>query len=281
MAHFSSPEAFQLGPIDGPRVLLFHGLTGAPIELWPLGYALACAGYRVEAPRWKGHGTRVESLLDVQAGDLVAQAREVTAAASPVAIVGLSMGALLATVAAGACPRLHALVLLAPAVRLAGPNALFEQVGRLSPRSLGRTIVKKRPGVAPVPADEFSDLGSEVRNGAARAALTASFETPESARYDSIPLRWAVELHAIRGQAQQAAGEVRAPVLLLHGRLDRTAHPESSLLAARWFRSECHVRFFQRSPHVLTLGPERGLVAAEVTEFLFQRIPTTSAAQSA
>jgi esterase/lipase len=142
-------------------------------------------------------------------------------------------------------------------------------------------MLKKRAALPIPPCDALTPQGSAIRDTAAQAAAGATIEIAEGARYSRLPLRWSVELQRIRAEAQRAASAVKCPVMLLHGRLDGTAHPESSLLAARWFSTACHVRFFERSPHVLSLGPERGIIAADVAEFLSRRCEIAGAAQSA
>ena len=53
-------EPWTVGPESGPRVLMLHGLTGGPSELWPLACGLSAVGFRCELPWWPGHGTSPE-----------------------------------------------------------------------------------------------------------------------------------------------------------------------------------------------------------------------------
>jgi carboxylesterase len=281
---------FDLGPAGAPRVVLLHGFTGTPAELWPLGLGLAAAGYHVQAPLWLGHGTTPEELARTSANDLMASARQLMLGPSPpCALVGLSMGSLLAVVAASGPVAPQALVLMGYPSLLTGPSGLFQQVGRLPWLSRIPVFLSKstdRLGVAAVTEGARSVLleGSPAQLAAAQAADGTPPSTSSNGRYDRVPLGWATEFRRLQAEARLAAPRVRSPALLLHGLLDKTASPSGTLDAARWLGGETRVRFFRLSPHVLTLGPERGLVAAEVTAFLESRVKRTDApmvAQSA
>ncbi|MFP5379584.1 MAG: alpha/beta fold hydrolase, partial [Vicinamibacteria bacterium] len=89
--------------------LLLHGLTGTPADLDPLASALRAAGFVVEAPLLPGHGGAPDLLAPVTRGawreaadDALSRLRDTTG--RPVAVLGTSMGALLATELAAARP---------------------------------------------------------------------------------------------------------------------------------------------------------------------------------
>ena len=83
-------------------VLLLHGLTGSPAEMRLLGESLAEAGFTVLAVRLPGHGTIPEDLERMTAGDWLSAAMDGYAVLASdarvrrIAVVGHSMGALLA-----------------------------------------------------------------------------------------------------------------------------------------------------------------------------------------
>ena len=254
--------------------MLFHGLTGAPSELWPLGLGLAAAGYRVEAPLWPGHGTSPEDLARRSADELIRTARRFTEDPEIAAIGGLSMGALLALIAAAGRPRTRALILMAPALRLRGKNHLFVELMRL-PGVAHLPLMMPKGGTGPKAAriSEPSLGGDRLEEAAARAAEGAIGSDEVDGRYDRIPFRWGRELFKLQRLAAAAAPQVTCPVLLLHGLRDGTASPGSAQEIARLVRGSVSARFFPDSEHVLTLGPDRGAVAAEVARFLATVVP--------
>lgn len=264
MAH---PEAgsFEIGPANAPRVILFHGLTGVPGELWPLGCGLAAAGFRVEAPMLPGHGTHPMALVDVDIEDVLAFAtRAARIGPPPIAVGGLSLGALIAlVVAAEVEPR--SLVLMAPAVVMTGKARLFERLGTVPWGRLMKTLLTKETPDAGDPAAQDHSRSDPV----SRAAADASFPAGADGRYHRIPLRWSTQLRQARHLAHNAASQVRCPTLILHGAIDATASVESIVEVASWLQHvPVSARVLARSRHVLPLGAERGQLAVEVAHFL-------------
>lgn len=252
----SSPPEAKPAARRRPRALLLHGLTGGPSELAPLAAGLAVAGWECALPRWRGHATTPADLASTTAEALVDQAREL-GRSDPDAIVGLSMGALLGLVAAAEAPRPVPLVLLAPAVRMAGASAWFDRLGRL-PWLPARMLSKS------------TDWGGEGRAGArgpvGEAALRV--ESAGSDRYDRVPLAWARRLRWLRGEALAVAGQVRGPVLVVHGMDDDVAGAESSLRLLERLPAGARCTWLAGAGHQLGAGAPRAVVAELVARFL-------------
>lgn len=246
---------FALG--DGPDAcLLLHGLTGAPSEVRPVGEALARAGMRAVAPLLPGHGTSADDLHDVGRRDLEAAARrsfDELRGARRVFLCGLSMGALLALrLAAQVDLRVAGLALLAPAIRFTGSTWIYVNlVGRI-PVAPRLTIAKgardiRAVRLEPAPADDARH--------------------PDGS-YRSTSIRWGRELRLLSEEALAAAPAVRAPALLLHGALDRTADPRGArVLAGALGSNEIALRIFPASGHVLPLDVDGAAVSAAVVDF--------------
>jgi carboxylesterase len=99
------------------NILVLHGFTSHPVlTMGPLPETLRKAGFKVSQPTLPGHGTRPEDLRGVRWLDWLQTAREAyLALPEPRAVVGLSMGGLLAGWLA-AEHKTAALVALAPAL---------------------------------------------------------------------------------------------------------------------------------------------------------------------
>lgn len=233
--------------------MLVHGFTATADEMLPLGHALAAAGHPVIGVQLPGHGTEPRALAEVGASEWLATVEDAIAALQAggrrVAIAGMSMGALLALLAAGAGRvRVDALVLCGTALTIANRWLPWLPVLERVPGVTRRWPLVPRGGVR------------GISDPAARDASPA---------YDAVPWRALRELLALRAAARQALPRVTQPVLALHGRGDRTV-PASVVdelragLATAWF--EAHV--LERSWHVVTMDVERERVGALAADFL-------------
>lgn len=230
-----------------------HGFGATPDELRPLGEHLAAAGHAAHGVLLPGHGTTV---ADFGAFGADAWQREVESAVDSmradgreVALIGMSMGALLALVTAALRPEtIRALVLCGTALEVRDRRARW--IG-----ALGRLPFLPRL-VPPLPKPG----GRDISDPAARAASPA---------YDRLPLGAIGALTALQSDAGDILEQITHPTLVLHGRHDH-AVPVGVVerlrraLGTSWV--ETHV--LERSWHVITLDVDRHEVAERTTDFL-------------
>jgi carboxylesterase len=99
-------------------VLLIHGFTGSPIEMYPMGEYLARQGLTVMGVRLAGHGTTPEEMSKTGWQDWVASAREalerLDAEREQVYVVGYSLGGIITLHLASRCPIDGAVLLATP-----------------------------------------------------------------------------------------------------------------------------------------------------------------------
>jgi len=175
------------------HVLLLHGFTSHPVKtLGPLPEMLRRAGFEVATPALRGHGTQPEDLFGVRYEDWLADARAAwEALPAPKAVVGLSMGGLLAAWVA-ADGDAEALVALAPALGFAHPLSRFAPyLAWLLPRFRG----------------ESSILDPELRK--------------RSPNYRWFPTRAFVELKKLADRTPEVLPRVRARALVVAAEHDR------------------------------------------------------------
>jgi carboxylesterase len=113
-----------------PRVLLLHGFSASPWEVAGLARHLRQRGCLVEAPLLAGHGGGREAFDAAGRRDWLRSAEEawerLRAPGEKIILIGHSMGGCLATLlAARHASQVEALVLGAPAFRLASPWAFL------------------------------------------------------------------------------------------------------------------------------------------------------------
>jgi carboxylesterase len=233
--------------------VLVHGFGATPDELRPLGEHLATAGHPAHGVLLPGHGTTIAEFgafgADAWRREVEAAVDALRADGRDVALIGMSMGALLALVATAARPEtIRALVLCGAALELHDRRARW--IG-----ALGRLpILARLVPALPKPG------GRDISDPAARAA---------SPTYDRLPLGAIGELTALQAEAADLLGQIMHPTLVLHGRHDhavpvRVVERLRSALAATWV--ETHV--LERSWHVVTLDVDRQEVAERTTDFL-------------
>ena len=242
---------FELGVGPG-ACLLLHGFTGTPWDVRPLGEALAAGGFRVRGLRLPGHGTTPAAMLEAGVEDWLLACEEGLAGFREprVAVVGLSMGALLALVLGARHPeRVQAVACLAPAVRFR--DALTRGLRLARPLSLA--VARLRPWVHKSATDL---LDKEAR---ADAPVLAAW-----------PLRRLRDLWAVQDMAWRSARKVRAPVLLAVARHDRVVDNRGARALARRLRRAQSVRFIEldKGAHIMPRDEGRLLLQQEVLGFL-------------
>ena len=214
-------------------MLLLHGFTGSAAEMKPLARRLHQAGYSVEVPLLRGHGTCVEELEPVLASDWTRQVAEaigrLQARGKRVVVGGLSLGAILALQAGLENAGLQGLLLYSP------PILVRDRRRFLAPllRRLLRTLAK--------PPEDFVDPEAHTRFwGYRRYPVATSVEV----------LRL---IAAVRRQLRHQTLPLRALVVMSHQ--DRVVRAERSMaLLQRWLnpaRSRFH--WLEGSGHVITI----------------------------
>jgi carboxylesterase len=242
---------FELG-IGPGACLLVHGFTGTPWDVRPLGEALASGGFRVRGLRLPGHGTTPEAMRGAGAADWLAACEEgLSAFREPrVAVVGLSMGALLAVVLGARHPdRVQAVVGLAPAMRF---KDLLTRGLRLARPLLG-VAERLRPWVHKSTTD--------LTDPAARAAAPV---------LGAWPLQRLEDLWQVQDLARKCAPKVRAPVLLAVARHDHVVDVRGARELARRLTQAQSVRFIEldKGAHIMPRDEGRAVLQQEVLAFL-------------
>lgn len=249
-----SSAAFELDGDDDLGVVLVHGFTGTPFEVGYLGQQLASAGITVEAPRLPGHGTSLEDLDQTRWEDWTAAVDAATSRVAVrcrrVAVVGQSLGGLLALYTASRRPDVACVVSLATPLWLDG-------IGKYAARwtAPGRFLsrVKHLPKLG----------GSDVRDPIARR---------ENPCYPAISTPGLAQLMTFMRVVEGALPLVTQPLLVMHATHDHTApvgcahHLAARVRSAR--AQPARVKILPRSYHLIAIDVERDIVAAEVTQFL-------------
>jgi carboxylesterase len=241
----ADPAPFELRGAGGAAVLCLHGLTGTPYEVRPLGEAFAAAGIAAVGPALPGHNESPERLATVAHEQWLAAAREevarLRAAHAKVFVAGLSMGGLVALALAAERS-------VDAAVVIGVPLRIRQRAVRLVPLAKHFVRFMSKPG------------GSDIRDAAARARHPS---------YDRMPLAAVHELLRLQRRVLALLPRIESPLLVAHGALDRTAHPDDAreILARVASREREHL-LLEASGHVVTVDVDGPRLSAAAVSFV-------------
>lgn len=239
------PSPFDLPGAGRAAALCLHGLTGTPYEIRPIGEALSAAGIAAFGPVLPGHNETPERLARVSHEEWIAAGRaglaRLRASHARVFVVGLSMGGLV-SLALAAEERVDAAIVIGVPLRLRHPAV------RLVP--VAKRLVRFLPKAG----------GSDIRDPAARARHPS---------YDRMPLAAVHEVLRLQRRVRGLLARIEAPLLVAHGALDRTAHPDDahSILRGVGSREREHLGL-EGSAHVVPVDRDGARLAAAAVEFL-------------
>ncbi|HSZ83550.1 MAG TPA: alpha/beta fold hydrolase, partial [Polyangia bacterium] len=225
-------------------------------EVRPLAEAFGRAGFSVEAPLLAGHAT-LAALARSTWSDWLASAEraldalQARAAGRPVAICGFSMGGLLALRLARLHPdRVAALVVMGTPLRL----RRF-QVGAV--RAVARLPVDfGRWSAASIPKPDGSDISiPAMRHG--------------NPGLQAFPIAALKQLFDLMDVVRADLPSVRAPTLVVHGRLDHVVPMDDSLeLTGSLGAAVIERLWLERSFHVVGLDVDAAQLTDAATKFV-------------
>lgn len=234
---------FMSGGSSG--VLLVHGFTGLPAELFLLGEFLNGAGFTVLCPRLAGHGTDENNLMRTTRDDWFNSVLDgfhlLRGACEKIFVVGHSMGGLLTL-------KLSTEKNLSKIVTLAAPIFIDEGLGLKN-----------------LPPKEFCGNACIVQP---RRKL---FDVPQAANevYKKTPLISVHELVALIDEVKNFLPKVNAPILIMHGEDDHTAQPRSARFIMDNIGSpDKKIITVPNSGHLLPLDENRDFVFDGILNFL-------------
>lgn len=241
----AEPFFYPGGPVG---CLLIHGFTGTPEDMRPLGRALAAYGHAALGLRLFAHATRPADMRRARWQDWMADVETgyhlLRGACQEVLLVGLSMGAALALLAATEFPSLGVVALSAPWDLPPDPRRALLRAAR--PLSLLLPYVSKPHRRRPPAAAE-----------------------PEPLSYPVYPLRAVVELEGLLRRVRAALSRIQVPVLLVHGRGDPIVpFSHQARLAEALTAAPVERVALDSDRHVPTRGPEVETVAARLAAFV-------------
>jgi len=263
----AAPPAHQTTP-DG--VFLIHGLGGTQYDLGSMHKRLKNAGFVTHSLTLPGHGTDPKDLAGVTAEDwieaVIAKYRAVRDQHPKLHVMGMCMGALLASVVAQR--EKHAkgnLIMLAPPVFIDGWATPWY-------RAL-RPILYLVPGVGRTMKIEEEDPFG-IKNEQLRAIVKAKFERGENFHYKWVPLECIRQVDRLRAIVMKSAKEIRCPTLVVHAREDElTSLRSANFLVEQIGGGRARMVVLEDSYHMVCVDNDREIVAKNVLEFFGAALP--------
>ena len=238
-------EPFFLNGGGSSGVLLIHGFTGLPAELFLLGQFLNQKNFTVLCPRLAGHGVDENNLMRTTKDDWFNSVLDgfyiLRGACEKIFVVGHSMGGLLTL-------KLAAEQKISKIVTLAAPIFIDDGLGlkNLPPKEFcgNACIVQPRRKLDNVP-----QAANEV--------------------YKKTPLISVHELIDLIADVKNLLPTITTPILIMHGEDDHTAQPRSARFIMDNIGSEQKfITTVANSGHLLPLDENRDFVFEEILNFL-------------
>ncbi len=230
--------------------LLIHGFTGTPFEMRMLGDSLTREKYTILAPRLAGHATRVEDISRSYWQDWVASVEDglnlLKGCTDKQVIMGLSMGGVLALIAAARFNPLGVVTFSAPSSLPGDPRAKYLPI-------LKYLIRKVSKGVP-------------------------DWHNPEAAKdhvdYPYYPTPAILELKKLIDVMRSELESVSIPALFVQSRQDFGIPADSMDTLYSNIRSTDKTKLWiENSGHVIIREPEREKIFTEVKKFLNRILP--------
>ncbi len=239
-------SAFDLIPepgiANGAAALCLHGLTGTPYEVRPFAEALVSRGIRARGPVGAGHESTAERLAETPHEAWLEAAQkefeDLRRDHDKVYLVGVSMGGLLS-------------------LRLAETLAVDRHVVLGVPLVLAPPIPQLLPIIRLF--RRFRDKGpSGIEDPVARDRHPG---------FDRMPFDAVAEMIKLEAKVIADLPSISSPILVAHGKLDKTARPRDAERIYREVDSSVKkLLLLERSGHVASVdydGPELTRAAAD------------------
>lgn len=230
------------------ELLLWHGYTGSPSDLYPIAHAFKANNCHVLTPTLKGHDQSPSDLYHVTAADWLKEANEhlsLLDPKKPIVLGGLSMGAIMALLMASRHHYVKALLLFSPALCLKADALII-----INLVNLGLLKCSSLPKLS----------GSDIADDEARLSCQA---------YKEMPIYGLIQFDELRKMAIAALKEITCPCFIAFGAKDGSINIDKSHdLLVKHLCVPYFSRYYKNSKHVITLDYDKNVIFKDAWQFL-------------
>lgn len=231
---------------NGKAVLVLHGYNGYPTEMYGLARRIHAEGYTVAVPRLPGHATNAadfrKSNWKLWHSHIRNEYMNLQSRFESVTVVGLSMGGVLALLAAAEFNP-EKVILLAPAMDIRQKIVYFTHILKYFIPKIDR---KREPE-----ADADEDRLYMERE------YWSTYYTAQLASFRKLMM-----------MARRRLSDVICPVYYMLSEKDSTVPLEAGAIIERGVRGPVTSHTLTDSPHVFFEGPENDFVLDKIVEWL-------------
>lgn len=239
-----APKAFTFEA--GQRaVLLLHGFTGTTADVRMLGRFLQEKGYTCHAPLYKGHGVPPEELVHTGPDDWWADVTKgyewlKENGYEEIAVCGLSLGGVFSLKIGYTYPIKGIVPMCAP-VKAKSEAAMYDGI-------LAYAKEYKR------------------REQKANQQIEEEMEA-----FKKTPMQTLSSLQQLMEDVRSHLDHIYAPTFVVQARHDEMIDPNSATVIYENVEAESkHIKWYELSTHVITLGKEKEMLHEDVYQFLEQ-----------
>lgn len=262
---------------NGSTILLIHGLTGTPYEMWFLAKYLNREGYSVVCPRLANHGEPIEVLRKTKWQECYDSVRQAfldlnsNGRAKRVFVAGLSVSALFSLLLADEFPgKISGVSCLSPTLFYDGWNMPWTRhllpLVYLTPL---KNIIYLRE--EPPYGIKNETIRKHVHEYYSQARLSDTQSVMQYG-YPYIPLSLLYQHRLLVKYFKQKLPQIKIPVQFIQAKEDDMTSTKNSRYIYDRIKSEIkEITLLSDSYHVITVDQERDTVAREMNRF-FNRL---------
>ena len=224
-------------------VLLLHGFTGTSADVRMLGRFLEKKGYTSLAPHYRGHGVPPEELMKTGPEQwwedaLAGYNKLIDAGYTEIAVAGLSLGGVF-SLKLGYNKPLKGIVTMCAPMTMRTTDIMFQGVLEY--------------------AEEYKKYEGKDPDVIEREVAALREQT-----MPSLP-----DLRELIYNVSENVEQIYSPLFVTQGTLDTVINPESATFIYEQTQSvEKQIKWYEKSGHVITLGPEKEQLHEDIYEFL-------------